>query len=82
MSSRVKAAVWTDENTRSNSDQAGIEEGAVAVDIHAFTESKANEPQRKAKGGRDVLETGTIINFDRAVNIYFILKENEFILLR
>jgi hypothetical protein len=35
-----KGAVWTDESTGSNSDHAGIEEGAVAVDLNTFAESR------------------------------------------
>jgi hypothetical protein len=39
MSSGEKGAVWTDQSTSSDGDEARVEEGAVTVNVDTFAES-------------------------------------------
>jgi hypothetical protein len=39
MGTGEEGAIWADESTGSNSDHAGVDEGAVVVDVNTFAES-------------------------------------------
>lgn len=51
MSSAIEATIWTYQGTRSDGDQAGVEKGAIEVDVNVFAKSKGvRASERKTFG--------------------------------